>query len=128
MVRWPGQIKPGQGSTEIVAHHDCLPTFLAVAGDTQVKEKLLTGYQVGDMTYKVHLDGDNLVPYLTGQVGKSPRESFLYFNDDQQLTALRYDNEKIVFMEQSVQGTLRIRLEPFVTLVERNRHRRGRSA
>ena len=59
-------------------------------------------------TYKVHLDGDNLVPYLTGQAAKSPRESFLYINDDQQLTGLRYDNWKFVFMEQRVEGTLRI--------------------
>ena len=59
------------------------------------------------MTYKVHLDGDNLVPYLTGQTPKSPRKSFLYFNDDQQLTALRYDNWKMVFLEQQVPGTLR---------------------
>ena len=68
------------------------------------------------MTYKVYLDGDNLVPYLTGQVAKGPRESFLYINDDQQLTGLRYDNWKIVFMEQRVQGTLRIWAEPFVSL------------
>ena len=74
MVRWPGKIKPGSVSNEIVAHHDWLPTFLAMAGDTQVKDKLLKGYKVGDMTYKVHLDGDNLVPYLTGQVAKSPQE------------------------------------------------------
>jgi arylsulfatase len=100
----------------MVAHHDWLPTLLAIAGDTQMKEKLLKGYKIGDMAYKVHLDGDNLFPYLTGQVAKSPRESFLYFNDDQQLTALRYDNFKFVFMEQRVQGTLRIWLEPFVTL------------
>ena len=86
MVRWPGKIKPGQVSNEMVAHHDWLPTLLAMAGDTQVKDKLLKGYKVGDMTYKVHLDGDNLVPYLTGQAEKSPRESFLYINDDQQLT------------------------------------------
>lgn len=116
MVRWPGKIKPGQVSNDMVAHHDWLPTFLAMAGDTQVKEKLLKGYKVGDMTYKVHLDGDNLVPYLTGQAAKSPRESFLYINDDQQLTGLRYDNWKFVFMEQRVQGTLRIWAEPFVTL------------
>ena len=72
MVRWPGHIKPGTVSNEIVAHHDWLPTLLAMAGDTQVKEKLLKGYKVGDMTYKVHLDGDNLVPYLTGQVDEEP--------------------------------------------------------
>jgi arylsulfatase A-like enzyme len=116
MVRWPGKIKPGQVSNEMVAHLDWLPTLLAMAGDTQVKDKLLKGWKVGDMTYKVHLDGDNLIPYLTGQVQKSPRESFLYINDDQQLTGLRYDNWKIVFMEQRVQGTARIWAEPFVTL------------
>jgi arylsulfatase len=68
------------------------------------------------MTYKVHLDGFNLVPYLTGQVDKSPREAFLYCNDDQQLTALRYDNWKIVFLEQRAQGTMRVWAEPFTNL------------
>jgi arylsulfatase len=116
MVRWPGKIKPGQVSNEIVAHHDWLPTLLAIAGDPDVTDKLLKGYRVGDMTYKVHLDGYNLVPYLTGQAEKSPRESFLYINDDQQLTGLRYDNWKIVFMEQRAPGTMRIWSEPFVTL------------
>jgi arylsulfatase A-like enzyme len=72
MVRWPGKIKPGQISNEIVGHHDWMPTLLAMAGDTQVTEKLLSGYQAGDMTYKVHLDGYNLVPYLTGQAETSP--------------------------------------------------------
>ena len=116
MVRWPGKIKPGQISNEMVAHHDWLPTLAAIAGDTEVKNKLLKGYRVGGMNYKVHLDGDNLVPYLTGQVAKSPRESFLYINDDQQLVALRYSNWKMVFMEQRIPGTLRIWAEPFVTL------------
>ena len=116
MFRWPGKIKPDQVSNDIVAHLDLLPTLLAVAGDTQMKDKLLKGYKVGDMTYKVHLDGDNLVPYLTGQVPKSPRESFLYINDDQQLTGLRYDNWKFVFMEQRAPGTMRIWSEPFVNL------------
>ncbi len=116
MVRWPGKIKPGSVSNEIVGHHDWLPTLAAIGGDSEVKDKLLKGYKVGDMTYKVHLDGDNLVPYLTGQVAKSPRESFIYCNDDQQVTALRYDNWKLVFMEQRVQGTLRVWAEPFVSL------------
>ena len=116
MFRWPGHIKPGQVSNDIVAHLDMLPTILAIAGDTQVKDKLLKGDKVGDMTYKVHLDGDNLVPYLTGQVAKSPRESFLYINDDQQLTGLRYDNWKFVFMEQRAPGTMRIWSEPFTNL------------
>jgi arylsulfatase len=116
MVRWPGKIKPGQTSNEMVAHHDWLPTLLAIAGDAQVTDKLLKGYRVGSMTYKVHLDGYNLVPYLTGQADKSPRESFLYINDDQQLTGLRYDNWKLVFMEQRAPGTLRVWAEPFTSL------------
>ncbi len=75
MVRWPGKIKPGSVSNDIVAHLDWLPTFVAMAGDTQVKDELLKGYKVGDTTYKVHLDGDNLVPYLTGQVANKPSSS-----------------------------------------------------
>ena len=106
MVRWPGRIKAGQVSNEMVSHLDWLPTLVAVGGDPEVKDKLLKGYKLGDMTYKVHPDGDNLVPYLTGQVPKSPRKSFFYINDDQQLTGLRYDNWKLVFLEQRVPGTL----------------------
>lgn len=116
MVRWPGKIKPGSVSNQIVAHHDWLPTILAIAGDSDVKDKLLKGAQYGDVTYKVHLDGYNLVPYLTGQAEKSPRESFLYCNDDQQVTGLRYDNWKLAFMEQRAPGTLRVWSEPFTTL------------
>lgn len=116
MVRWPGKIKPGSVSNQLVAHHDWLPTILAMAGDGEISEKLLKGYKVGDMTYKVHLDGYNLIPYLTGEAEKSPRESFLYCNDDQQLTGLRYDNWKFVFMEQRARGTLQIWAEPFVSL------------
>ncbi len=111
-----GQDQTGQVSNEMVAHHDWLPTLLAMAGDTRVKEKLLKGYKVGDMTYKVHLDGDNLVPYLTGQVAKSPRESFLYFSDEQQLVAMRYDNWKLVFMEQQTPGTMFVWANPFTSL------------
>jgi arylsulfatase len=116
MVRWPGRITPDSVSNEIVAHHDWLPTLLAIAGDTEVTDKLLKGYKVGDITYKVHLDGYNLVPYLTGQAEKTPRESFLYINDDQQLTGLRYDNWKLVFMEQRAPGTLLVWAEPFTNL------------
>jgi len=116
IVRWPGHIKPGTVSNEIVAHLDWLPTFLAIAGDANIKEELLKGYKVGDMTYKVHLDGDNLVPYLTAQVEKSPRVSFFYINDDQQLVALRYDNWKIIFLEQRDPGTLGLWANPFTNL------------
>jgi arylsulfatase A-like enzyme len=116
MVRWPGKIRPGQVSNDIISHLDMLPTLLAVAGDTQVTDNLLKGYKIGDLTYKVHLDGYNLVPYLTGQAAKSPRESFFYINDDQQLTGLRYDNWKMVFMEQRAVGTMRVWSEPFTSL------------
>jgi arylsulfatase len=116
MVRWPGKIKPGSVSNEIISHLDWLPTLLDMAGDAQVTDQLLKGYPVGGMTYKVHLDGYDLVPYLTGQAAKGPRESFLYCNDDQELTGLRYDNWKIVFMEQRARGTLRVWAEPFTTL------------
>jgi len=116
MVRWPGHIKPGTVSNEIVAHLDWLPTFLAMAGDSQIKDELLKGYKVGDTTYKVHLDGDNLAPYLTGQTEKGPRESFFYINDDQQLVALRFDNWKLVFMEQQTPGTMLIWANPFTSL------------
>src|SRR5499426_1305309 len=116
VVRWPGKIKQGTVSNEMVAHHDWLPTFLAMAGDPEITDKLLKGHKIGDMTYKIHLDGHNLVPYLTGQVAKSPREWFLYSNDDQQLVALRYDNWKIVFAEQREPGTMKVWSEPFVTL------------
>jgi arylsulfatase len=116
MIRWPGHIKPGSVSNEIVAHHDWLPTFAAMAGDPDVVNKYAKGVKGAGLTYKVHLDGYNLVPYLTGQVEKSPRESFIYINDDQQVTAVRYDNWKIVFMEQRAPGTLRIWAEPFTNL------------
>ncbi|MGQ0635208.1 MAG: arylsulfatase [Planctomycetaceae bacterium] len=116
MVRWPGKIKAGSVSNQIVGHHDWLPTLLALAGDADVTGKLLKGYKLGETTYKVHLDGYNLLPYLTGQAEKSPRESFIYCNDDQQVTGLRYDNWKMVFMEQRAPGTLRIWAEPFTTL------------
>jgi len=116
MVRWPGHVKPGEVSNEIVSHLDWLPTLLAVAGDADVKNELMKGKAIGDMTYKVHLDGDNLTPYLTGQAPKSPRASFLYINDDQQLTGLRYDNWKLVFMEQRAPGTLLVWSNPFTNL------------
>jgi arylsulfatase len=116
MVRWPGHIKAGQVSNEIVAHLDFMPTLLAIAGDTEVKQELAKGYKVGDMTYKVHLDGDNLLPMFTGQTDKSPRQSFIYINDDQQVTGVRYGNWKAVFMEQRKAGTMGIWAEPFTSL------------
>jgi len=116
MVRWPGHIKPGTVSNEIVAHLDWAPTLLAVAGAPDVKEQLLKGMKIGDKTFKVHLDGYNLLPYLTGEAKESPRKEFFYFNDDSDLVCLRYDNWKFVFMEQRATGTLRIWAEPFTPL------------
>jgi arylsulfatase len=116
LIRWPGVVKPGTVSNEIISHLDWLPTLVAAAGDTEVKEKLLTGYQVGSKTFKVHLDGYNLVPYLSGEQEKSPRIDYFYFSDDGDLLALRYDNWKVVFAEQRATGTLEIWQEPFVQL------------
>ncbi|MFO0848360.1 MAG: arylsulfatase [Gemmataceae bacterium] len=116
LVKWPGKIKPGSVSNQIVSHLDWLPTLAAIAGEADVTDKLLKGHTVGDTTYKVHLDGYNLLPHLTGQAEKGPRESFIYCNDDQQLTALRYDNFKLVFLEQRAPGTLRVWAEPFIAL------------
>ena len=82
MVRWPGHIKAGTVANDIVSTLDWLPTLLAAAGVPDVKEQLLKGMKVGDTTFKVHLDGYNLLPYLTGEVPKSPRKEFFYFNDD----------------------------------------------
>jgi arylsulfatase len=116
VMRWPGRIPAGVVSNEIVSHLDLLPTFLAAAGEPDVAAKLLEGHQVGEKTFKVHLDGFNLLPYLTGEQEKSPRVSFVYFSDDGDLVALRYDNWKLVFAEQRSQGTLALWAEPFVHL------------
>ncbi len=116
MVRWPGKIKPGSVSNEIVSHLDWLPTLLAMAGVPDVKEQLLTGYQAGKETYRVHLDGYNLLPYLTGEAAKGPRKEFFYFSDDGDLTGLRYDNWKFVFAEQETPGTLAVWANPFTHL------------
>jgi arylsulfatase A-like enzyme len=113
MVRWPGHIKAGSISNEIFSGHDWFPTLLAVAGDPGVKERLLTGWQVGGRTYKVHLDGYNQLGYLTGQQEKSERPGFIYFDDDGHLVALRYANWKLVFAQQKTPGTLDIWGEPF---------------
>jgi arylsulfatase len=116
LVRWPGKIAPGTVSNEMVQHHDWLPTFLSAAGEPHIMEKLRSGYKAGDRTYKVHIDGFDLLPYLTGKAKKSPRDGFIYFSDDGDLVALRYQNWKMVFMEQRCRGTLEVWAEPFTTL------------
>jgi arylsulfatase len=116
MVRWPGHIQAGSVSNEILSGLDWFPTLLAAAGDDGVKDRLLQGWQVGDRTYKVHLDGYDQLPYLTGQQDKSARKEFIYFNDDGQLVAMRYENWKIVFCEQRAEGTFAVWREPFVCM------------
>jgi arylsulfatase A-like enzyme len=116
LARWPGKIKAGSVANGIVQHHDWLPTFLAMAGDPDVMEKLKKGHQAIGRTYKNHIDGYNLLPYLTGKEEKSPRNFFFYFSDDGDVLGLRFDNWKIVFMEQRCQGTLQVWAEPFVRL------------
>jgi arylsulfatase A-like enzyme len=108
MVRWPGKIKPGSVSNDIMSHLGWVPTLGAAAGMPDVKERLLAGYTAGDKTFKVHLDGYNFLPYLTGQEAKSPRIDFFYFSDDGDLTGLRYDNFKFAFAIQPAVGTLEI--------------------
>ena len=116
LIRWPGKIPAGVVSNEIISHLDWLPTFLAAAGEPDVAAKLKQGYDVGDRTFKVHLDGYNLLPYLTGQEAKGPRIQFFYFSDDGALVGMRYDNWKLVFQEQRIPGTLQVWFEPFTTL------------
>jgi len=117
MVRWPGRIQAGSVTNEIVHHMDWLPTFLAAAGEPDIKEKLKRGgVEAIGRTYKVHLDGYNILPLLTGATDKSPRKEIFYFSDDGDLTALRYADWKLIFMEQKAPGTFRVWMEPFVPL------------
>ena len=117
MVRWPGKIKAGAWSNEIMHHMDWLPTFLAIAGEPDIKAKLKAGgVSAIDRTYKVHLDGYNFLPYLTGKDEKGPRKEIFYFSDDGDMTALRYQDWKAIFMEQRAEATFQAWREPFVTL------------
>jgi arylsulfatase A-like enzyme len=104
LIRWPGVIKPGTVINDMGAHEDMMPTVLAAAGDPTVKEDLLKGKKVGDMTYKVHLDGYNLLPFFKGEVKESPRHEFIYWTDGGSVAALRYNNWKITFLRQNSVG------------------------
>ena len=114
-LRWPAQVKPGTVLNGIVTLQDMLPTFLAAAGEPDIKEKLLEGHTAGDKTFTVHLDGFNMLPYLAGEVQDSPRNSFFYFSDDGDLLAIRMNDWKLVLMEQRAKQ-LMAWLEPFVPL------------
>lgn len=115
MVKWPGKIKPGQVSNEIISQEDWLPTLLAVAGEPDIKEKLLKGHQAGEKTFKVHLDGYNMLPYFKGEVEEGPRKEMFYFTDDGSLSALRYGDWKLMFSEQR-KHSFQVWEEPFVNL------------
>jgi arylsulfatase len=104
LIKWPAKIKPGQISNEIISGEDWLPTFLAAAGEDDVKEKLLQGHKANGKDFKVHLDGYNFIPYLTGQTSESPRREIFYFDDSGGLNALRYDRWKIHFNIQEHHG------------------------
>ena len=117
MVRWPGKIPADSVTNQIVHHMDWLPTFLAAAGEPDIKDKLLKGdVKAIGRTYKVHLDGYDILPLLTGKTQESPRKEIFYFSDDGDLTALRYTDWKMIFMEQKARGTFRVWMEPFVPL------------
>ncbi len=116
MVRWPNHIKAGSISNELISGMDWLPTFLAAAGNENVKEELLKGKTIGDKTFKVHLDGYNMLPHLTGKEEKGARTAYFYFSDDGDLMSFRYDNWKVNFMEQRLPGTMAVWGEPFISL------------
>jgi arylsulfatase len=116
MVRWPGHIPAGQVLNGIVSHNDWFVTLLAAVGDTDIADRLKAGTELAGTTFKAHLDGHNQLDYLTGAADQSPRQHFFYVSDDGDLTALRYDNWKIVFMEQRAEGTLNVWAEPFTEL------------
>ena len=114
-ARWPGKIPAGKVLNGIVSHQDWLPTLLAAVGEPNIMEKLRQGYKAGKKTFKVHIDGYNMLPYLTGETKESPRKAIFYFSDDGDLMALRYNDWKIVFMMQKAHG-INVWAEPFVPL------------
>jgi arylsulfatase A-like enzyme len=114
-MRWPGKIKAGSVLNGIVSHQDWLPTLLAAAGEADIKAKLLDGHTAEDKKFKVHIDGENMLPYLTGAAKESPRDSFFYISDDGEIMAVRMGDWKVVLMEQRAK-TLQCWFEPFVKL------------
>jgi len=115
VMRWPGKIKAGTVLNGVCSHIDMLPTLLAAAGEPDIVKKVLSGYKVGATNYKVHLDGHNLIPYLTGEVKESPRQSVFYFSDDGDVIAVRAGDWKLTFAEQRA-NRLKIWQEPFVKM------------
>ena len=115
VMRWPGKIKAGTWLNGICSHIDMFPTLLAAAGNPDVTKQLLDGCTVGGKTFKVHLDGYNMIPYLTGEVKKSPRNAIMYFSDDGDVMAVRIGDYKFVLAEQRATSTY-VWMEPLVKL------------
>jgi len=115
-VRWPGKIPARTVSNGIMHHMDWFPTFAAVAGNPNIKEQLKKGKKMLGRNFKVHLDGYNSLPLLTAEVDDSPRVEVFYFSDDGDLTALRYEDWKLIFAEQRTDGTMAVWADPFVPL------------
>ncbi|WP_267224386.1 arylsulfatase [Dyella silvae] len=123
MVRWPGHIRPNTVSNTMISGLDWFPTLVAAAGDSDITNKLLKGTNIGGKNFKVHLDGYNFLPYLTGKTNEGPRKEFYYFNDDAKLMAMRMDTVttggsvptawKIQFCEQRAPGGMQIWMEKF---------------
>jgi arylsulfatase len=103
LIKWPGVIQAGSIVNKIGAHEDMLTTLLAAAGDSTVKDDLLKGRKIGDASYKVHLDGYDLAPALKGEA-EWPRKEFIYWTDDGNVAALRYEDWKMTFLRQDAEG------------------------
>src|ERR1700736_1932529 len=116
MVRWSARIPAGTVLNGIVSHNDWFVTLLSAAGVPDIAEKLRAGTELGGSTYKVHLDGHDQLAYIVGETDESPRQHFFYVSDDGDLTGLRFDNWKFVFMEQRCPGTMQVWAEPFTEL------------
>jgi arylsulfatase A-like enzyme len=114
-IRWPGRIPAGETRNEISSHTDMVQTLMAAAGVPDIGERLLRGHEAGGRTYRVHLDGHNLLPALTGQPGDWPRSDFYYWSDDGDLVAMRYQRYKAVFLEQRAEA-MAVWRDPFVRL------------
>jgi arylsulfatase A-like enzyme len=124
LVRWPGTIKPGTVTNEIMSHNDWIPTLCAIAGEPDIVNKLQVGYTANGINYKVHLDGYDQSQFLRNVSGsaannngtKSARDKFYYSDDDGLLVGFRFGDYKYVFSEQRKEGTLGLWAEPFTTL------------
>ena len=114
-IRWPGHFPKDVTLNGIVAHEDWLPTFAAAAGDADIKAKLLKGAELNGRKYKNYIDGYNQLDYLTGKSKESPRKEFMYVNDDGQVVAIRYDDWKVVFLENRGEA-FGVWREPFTEL------------